>query len=155
MRARVRHNGPHGAVVVVQSGNEWELRAELGPGFRFGNSEYGLVAATTENEILDSSVCPREALSGTTTLTSPRISSSRQGVDIPTLFLSSAACWLAHSVRVVGAVLTPAHVLRGKQAPTSFTSTSFPAASHGAPKRGMPFTLVSRYSFWPQSISIT
>jgi putative salt-induced outer membrane protein YdiY len=30
-------------VVVVQSGNEWELRAELGPGFRFGNSEYGLV----------------------------------------------------------------------------------------------------------------
>jgi hypothetical protein len=43
MRARVRHNGPHGAVVVVQSGNEWELRAELGPGFRFGNSEYGLV----------------------------------------------------------------------------------------------------------------
>ena len=43
MRARVRHNGPHGAVVVVQSGNEWDLRAELGPGFRFGTSAHGLV----------------------------------------------------------------------------------------------------------------
>jgi hypothetical protein len=30
-------------VVVVQSRYEWELRAALGPGFRFGNSEYGLV----------------------------------------------------------------------------------------------------------------
>ena len=30
------------AVVVVQSGNEWDLRAELGAGFRFGNTGHGL-----------------------------------------------------------------------------------------------------------------
>ena len=42
IRARVLHNGPHGAVVVVQSGNEWDLRAELGTAFRFGNTGHGL-----------------------------------------------------------------------------------------------------------------
>jgi len=43
IRARVTHNGPHGAVVVVESGNEWDIGPALGAGFRFRNQLHGFV----------------------------------------------------------------------------------------------------------------
>ena len=52
-----------GTVLTEGERNTWN-----GSG-RFGTSELGVYEASTENEVLDSTVCEHEALSGTTTVT--------------------------------------------------------------------------------------